>query len=230
MSFFFIDEPLAIGTPTTVGGEAAHHIGTVRRIKKGEEIQLQDPSGLRVLARIEEVDRRSLTVMPLRAADMPAAPKRPVTLLQAYIAEQKLDMVLQKATELGAAHIMIWQADHSPHELSDERMAHKTERFAAIMRNACEQSGRPEVPSLSFADSLESALQMLRDESPVFLDAGSSQAIPSGPLALIVGPEGGFSETENLLRDARSISSVSLGAYTLRSETASIAGLAVSLS
>jgi 16S rRNA (uracil1498-N3)-methyltransferase len=225
MSFFFVDESLTVGNPTEISGDAAHHIGTVRRIKKGEEIQLQDPSGSRVVARVDDVSKRALTVMPLRLSDMPAAPQRALTLLQAYIAEQKLDLVLQKATELGAARIIIWQADHSPHEMTSDRVAHKRERFMAIMRNACEQSGRPDVPALEFAGSLESGLALLSGETPVFLDAGGSADTPPGPLALIVGPEGGFSDAEYEIRTSRDFPTVSIGTYTLRAETAAIAVL-----
>ncbi len=229
MSFFFIDEPLSVGTPAIVGGEAAHHIGTVRRIKKGEEVELQDPSGARFLCRVDSISKRSLGVSPLEQRPLLLAPSRSVILMQAYIAEQKLDLVVQKATELGAARIIIWQADYSPHEMSEDRRAHKQERFEAIARNACEQSGRPHVPTIEFADSLESAFGRIADETPVVLDAGGSRTIPHGSLALIVGPEGGFSEMERGICATRSIPSASLGTYTLRAETAAIAGLAVSL-
>lgn len=227
MSFFFCDISLSLNTAAEIGGEVAHHIGTVRRVKKGEEVELQDPSGARFVARIDEIARRSITVTPLRPAPIPASPARAVTLLQAYIAEQKLDLILQKATELGAARIIVWQADHSPHEISPERLAHKHERFEAIMRNACEQSGRSDVPILEFSDSLEDGLASLADETPVFLNADGSGVFPTGTLALVVGPEGGFSDAEDMVRAARNCPTISIGTYTLRAETAAIAGLAL---
>lgn len=225
MSFFFVETPLTIGTPAEISGDAAHHIAAVRRMKVGDQVELQDPSGARFVAEIVEAGKRSLTVTPLRMTPLPLPPERQVTLLQAYIAEQKLDVVLQKATELGAARIIIWQAEYSPHEVSADRMAHKIERFLAIMQNACEQSGRPDIPMLDFAPSLEAALNMT-DATPLALDASGTGAFPTGPLALIVGPEGGFSDDERYVRNARQISTVSLGTYTLRAETAAIAGLA----
>jgi 16S rRNA (uracil1498-N3)-methyltransferase len=152
-----------------------------------------------------------------------------VTLLQAYIAEQKLDLVLQKATELGAAHIVVWQAEYSPHEISSERMMHKYERFVAIMRNACEQSGRPAVPTLTFVPSLEKALTDATHITPVCLDAGGTAPLPAGDCSLIVGPEGGFSEAERALCVQKNIPVHALGTYTLRAETAAIAGLAKTL-
>lgn len=226
MSFFFIDTILELGVPATITGEAAHHIGTVRRMKSGTEIALQDPSGARYLVRIDSSGKRELTVLPLSVQPKPAPPRRRVTLLQAHIAEQKLDMVLQKATELAAARIVVWQADHSPHEMSPERLAHKRDRFTAIMRNACEQSGRPDVPELIFADSLETALADTGTAQHVLLDAtGSGHLEYHDDIALIVGPEGGFSEAERALCTAREIPTLSIGTYTLRAETAAIAGL-----
>lgn len=230
MSFFFIDSMLEPGIPATITGETAHHIGTVRRMKAGTEIMLQDPSGARYLVRIESSGKRELVVLPLSPAPIPAPPQRRVSLLQAHIAEQKLDIVLQKATELGAARIIVWQAEHSPHEIAAERIAHKRERFTAIMRNACEQSGRPNVPELIFADSLATALADTGSTQHILLDAaGTDTIVYADNIALIVGPEGGFSDTERELCAQRSIPILSIGAYTLRAETAAIAGLTTSL-
>lgn len=227
MSFFFVDTVLTDGTRAEIAGEAAHHIATVRRMKAGEEVELQDPSGRRFLCRIESVSRRSLSVVALAPQPLPLPPSRSISLLQAYIAEQKLDLVVQKATELGVARIIVWQAEHSPQRMATDRLAHKTERFVSIMRNACEQSGRPDVPQLAFADSLESALAMLSDETPILLESGGQSPIPRGPLALIVGPEGGYATDELTLCAAREMQTLSLGTYTLRAETAAIAGLAL---
>lgn len=229
MSFFFVDTPLFAGQQAKISGDAAHHIAAVRRMKAGEEVELQDPSGARFLCRIDAVTKRTLEATPLTPLPLPLAPSRSVTLLQAHIAEQKLDLVLQKATELGATRIVIWQAEHSPHGISTDRLAHKTERFAAIMQNACEQSGRPDVPALAFADSLASALALLSDETPILLEAGGGAALPAGSLALIVGPEGGFSPGEIALCAEREMPSLALGTYTLRAETAAIAALAKAL-
>jgi 16S rRNA (uracil1498-N3)-methyltransferase len=230
MSFFFVETPLIIGTRTEISGEVAHHISGVRRMKVGDLLELQDSAGTRFIAQIDEVQKRALVVTPLREGGVPLGPHRDVTLLQAYIAEQRLDLILQKTTELGAARIIVWQAEHSPHEIAADRIGHKTERFVAILKNACEQSGRPDVPALSFAASLEVALEMIAGETPVLLDAGGTSDLHVGPLALIVGPEGGFSNAERYLCDTRQIPTLSLGTYTLRAETAAIAGLARALS
>jgi len=230
MSFFFVDEKLSLGAPAHIGGEAARHIGAVRRARRGEEIELQDPSGTRFVARVDQIGTRTIVVMPLGIAELPRSPKRHVTLLQAHISEQKLDLVLQKATELGAASIVIWQAEYSPHTISPERMAHKLERFRAILRNACEQSGRPTLPELMFTASLAEALE--KRTRCLRLDAGTSQFAPSDAdvAALIVGPEGGYSPTERALCESRAIPAASIGTYTLRAETAAIAGLSLALS
>jgi 16S rRNA (uracil1498-N3)-methyltransferase len=198
-------------------------------MKVGEEIHLQDTTGSRFVVRIDTVHKRSLVVTPLRTAPVPPPPTRHVTLLQAYIAEQKLDLIIQKATELGAAQVVVWQAEHSPHEIAPERMAHKHERFVAIMRNACEQSGRPDVPTLSFVSSLAEALA--RASSNIcMLEAGGTDTAPTNTsLSLIVGPEGGFSSDEYALCTENKVGKISLGSYTLRAETAAIAGLAKAL-
>lgn len=230
MSFFFVDEPLSLDTPAQIGGETARHIGTVRRAKRGEEIEMQDPAGNRFVVRIEEVDKREIMVLPLRVAELPRQPERRISLLQANISEQKLDLILQKATELGAESIVIWQADHSPHAIPSDRAEHKLERFRAILTNACEQSGRPQVPDLSLAPNLAEAID--GRAGCVRLDAGAGRLAlaDADTAALIVGPEGGFSDEERTLCASRSIPAASIGTYTLRAETAAIAGLSVALS
>lgn len=230
MSFVFVDATLSLGIPARIDGEAAHHLGTVCRAKRGAEIELQDPSGNRFIAKIEEIGKRELGILPVSVAAIPPLPTRRVSLLQANVSEQKLDIILQKATELGAESIVIWRADHSPHAIPSERAAHKLERFRAILRNACEQCGRPKLPGLSLAASLQEAIE--GHPSCVRLDAGAAPLARADhdAGALIVGPEGGFSHSERALCTSRGIPAASIGTYTLRAETAAIAGLSVVLS
>jgi len=228
MSFFFCEENLSIGTEAAIGGETAHHLLAVRRVKSGEEIEMQDAAGKRFRTTVKQVSKRELVVEPLEELALPPLPAIEATLLQANIAEQKLDLILQKATELGAARIFIWQAEHSPHAIPAERMAHKLERWNAILRGACEQSGRPAPPELQIHASLQEALEAA-NAAIVMLDESGSKTLAEIPaekkIALVVGPEGGFTESEkNILRTA---TSARLGNYTLRAETAAIAGLAV---
>lgn len=228
MSFFFCEGTLSIRTEAAIGGETAHHLLAVRRVKAGEEIELQDAARRRFRTTVKKVTKRDLTIEPLEEIALPHLPLVEATLLQTNIAEQKLDLILQKATELGVARIFIWQAEHSPHAIPTERMAHKLERWRAIMRGACEQSGRPVPPQLQVCASLQEALETA-NAPVVMLQESATRTLAEIPVeknvALVVGPEGGFAESEkNILRTA---TSARLGNYTLRAETAAIAGLGV---
>ena len=226
MSFFFCPVELEVGTPVVLDGDTAHHIGTVRRMKPGEELELQDPRGARFSARVEAVVKRSLTILPLAAAPIPAPARASITLLQALISEQNLDLILQKATELGAVKVVLFPAEHSPHRLVDDRLAHKTDRWNQIIRNACEQSGRPVPTELIVTDSLEDALAH-RGGTVILLDEHGSSTHTSEDSTLIVGPEGGLTDSEKALAHDVGATTMAVGPYTLRSETAAIAGMTI---
>ena len=228
MSFFFCPADLALGTSVELEGDIAHHIGTVRRIKKGEEIQLQDPRMRRFLARVDAVTKRSVTITPLSEITLPPETAHTVTLIQALVSEQNIDLILQKATELGAQKIVLFQSEHSPHSIRTDRLPHKLDRWTEIARNACEQSGRPSLPLIIVTPSLTDALEDAAGVIVVLDQSGDAFPNPQ-TLTLIVGPEGGLSEGEISLLKNRSALFARISAYTLRSETAALAGLASAL-
>lgn len=226
MSFFFSPVELTRGVSVVLEGDAAHHIGTVRRIRQGEEIQLQDPRERRFLVRVDVASKRSVTITPLSELSVPAAPAHSVILLQALVSEQNIDLILQKATELGTKKIVLFQGERSPHTIPADRLSHKLARWIDISRNACEQSGRPTLPTLHVVSSLREAL--IHAEGVLVALDESGGAFPSADkVTLAVGPEGGLSEQEFSLLKNQSGVFAQIGAYTLRSETAAIAGLAV---
>ena len=226
MSYFFCPVDLSVDTSFILEGDLAHHIGNVRRIKKGEEIELQDPRERRFIVRVDAVAKRSVTITPLSEVTLPATPKHRVILLQSYVSEQNIDLILQKATELGTNKIVLFQAEHSPHTIPTDRLAHKLERWSDILRSACEQSGRPALPTLQISDSLAHALTHA-EGTLVALDQAGDEMPAAEKISLIVGPEGGLSKTEIALLKNHSALFTRIGEYTLRSETAAIASLAV---
>jgi 16S rRNA (uracil1498-N3)-methyltransferase len=134
-------------------------------------------------------------------------------------------VVLQKTTEVGVAHVRLYQADNSPHALKKDRVEHKLSRWNDILLAACEQSGRPAPPTLSLYESLSEAL--VDTPQPIFVGAEEGDVLKQfsqNACTYVVGPEGGLTtEEQELLAVAER---VHFGPYTLRSETASIVGIA----
>lgn len=190
----------------------------------GEEIEVQDTTPSRFRAEVVAADKQSLTIRPIEAISLPIPPAHSTTLLQAFISEQNIDLILQKTTELGVTHIVLFHSEHSPHMIPAERLAHKKERWQQILINACEQSGRPTLPTLIIVNSLGEALEHITGALVLLSETGSSVK-PTGDTTIVVGPEGGLSGGEISSLKKMGAVEIKLGPYTLRSETAAIVGV-----
>lgn len=225
MNYFQCEGVFEVGKEYTITGEVFTHIAQARRVKPGEKVTVQDESLKRFMAEIVTVEKRELIVHIIEEIPTPPEPAHFITLIQAMISEQNVDLILQKTTELGVSHIVLFHADHSPHTLNKERLAHKTERWQKILVAACEQSGRARAPRLTIAASLSDAITYTRG-TLVMLEHGAV-ALDSthADTTLLVGPEGGFSQEEITLAKEKGAALASLGPYTLRAETAAIVGV-----
>lgn len=223
MSFIFCDESLHIGEQVEIAGRAAQHL-RARRARVGELLELQTPYTERFVVEVVS-SGRTYEVIPREHVMIRPVAIRAVTLVQPLIQEQALDLVLQKTTEVGVTHIRLYHADNSPHALKRDRIEHKLSRWNDILLSACEQSGRPTPPTLSLYESLSAAL--VDTPNPVFVgsEAGTDSLQSSDDMCTyVVGPEGGLTTKEQeLLAGAKQ---VCFGPHTLRSETASIIGVA----
>ena len=229
MNYFRIENTLTvlhIGKQARIDGEAARHIRDSRRMKAGDEIEIQDATPARYKARIVELAKSAVIVEPFEEMVLPCEPSKQITLLQALIAEQNINMVLQKVTELGVSHIMLFQAERSPHMVKADRLEHKLTRWQRILESACEQSGRTNPPSLTVVNTLNDALEHMQG-TLVLLEHTAPITPPIGDVTLVVGPEGGLTDTEkNAVLAIPQVTTLSIGTYTLRAETAAIAGVA----
>ncbi len=235
MSFFFSQENLKPGGRATIADQEARHALQSRRVKAGERIKAQGPDGRRFLVEVVEVSKTILTVQALEELPVPAKPARNVALMQAMVAEQALDHILQKATELGVEKICLFPAANSPHLHSGERLAKKLPRWEKIILEAAKQCERAEIPPVIYIQSFDEALNLApASDKTILLDMGgnvpSTLLPPPSSLALFVGPEGGFTTEEiSKIKSLPNTATLALGPNILRAETAVIAGLAVVL-
>ena len=233
MARFFVD-PAAIadGFVTLEGGDA-HHAATVLRLQPGAAVTVLDGRGRVLATLVEAVEKKRLTLRVTGEAQA-TAPPVPVTLYQALPKGDKLELVIQKATELGVARIVPVAAARSIMKVEPAKADAKRARWTAIAREAAEQSERATVPAieapvplaaLAFAPGC-AAFVLAEREDGLTLPRALPAAPPAG-LALLVGPEGGWTPEELAALAAKGATAVSLGPRILRTETAGLAALAM---
>lgn len=227
---FFLPGPLTPGSTVPLPDAAAHHALRVLRLRDGAALTLFDGRGGEHDAVLHVTGRQAAATLVAFHAVERESPLA-VTLVQAWIAADKLDWVIEKATELGAARILLAPAGRSVVRLSGTRLAQRIGRLQQIAVAACCQCGRNRVPEVAAADSLAAALSQARTAAAAawILEPSTEQARPAlaaASLALAVGPEGGWTDEERAAARAAGWCPVALGPRILRTESAGLAALA----
>ena len=235
-TFFLGDNPL-LGDTATVTGELYRHMARVLRLKAGSAVTLTDAAGARLSGFIEEVGAKSLTVRIGARESVPEEEQTPrITLYQGLPKGEKLDLILQKCTELGVAELVTFDAVRSIVKLSGERSAGRLQRCERIVQEAARQSGRRAAPGVSLGGSLDAVLREARQTVKLLLWEGERttglretfEAYRSPEsVAIVVGPEGGLAPEEVEQALAHGFTPVSLGRRILRTETAGLAMLSI---
>ena len=211
------------GSALRLEGAEAHH-ARARRLRPGETVVLVDGSGREAEAVVERAGRGGIE---LRVASVgPSASDRlgPIHLLVAAVRSERLSWIAEKATELGAARLTLVMSARTQVFRASGAVVTRLER---IVRAAAKQCGRSDWPDISGPIPFADAVRSVRG-SRLVLDPGGEafpSALPSGPTALLIGPEGGWTEDELGTAIAEGWAAVSLAAGKLRAETAAVAAL-----
>lgn len=206
--------------------EATHYLRDVLRLAPGAELELFDGTGGAYPAHIEE-GFALLRLGPRREA----RPALALRLLVALAKGDKMDLVVQKATELGATAICPFGADRSVVRLDRDRGEARAERWRRIAAEAARQCGRADAPEVAQPSSLSAALAALPAGFARFVfhpggePLGAASPVPG--VAAVVGPEGGLSPAEVDACEAAGARRVSLGPRILRAETAAVVATAL---
>ena len=227
-----VDAALSTGTSIALPETAAVHLVRVLRLQPGEACVLFNGDGHDYDARISSVGKRRVEaeVVGARVVDR-ESPLR-ITLVQGIARGEKMDWILQKATELGIHGIVPVGSERSEVKLDAERAGKRLAHWRSVVVSACEQCGRARVPAVAAAQPMQAALSELPDVPRFLLDpeATPSIATMSQPLAdgcvLAVGPEGGWSPRDREFLLEAGFSGLRLRPRILRTETAGIAAIA----
>ena len=232
MPRFFCPQPLVAGTTVSLPEAVAHHIQVVR-LAPGDLITLFNGEGGEVQASLMAVAKRSVTAEiqahVAREAELPYA----VALAQALPEASKMDWIIEKAIELGAAGIVPLAAQRCVVRLSAERAEKKMAHWQGIIVSASEQSGRNRLAQLAPLQEFNSWSKQQNAQTRIILTPRADQSLaewarqqPPQAVTLMVGPEGGFSEAEEKAALAAGAIGLSMGPRILRTETAGLTALA----
>jgi len=222
----FVDQTLSADALIRIGGAQAHYLSGVMRLGAGDPVRLFDDVSGEWLAEVAEVSKREL-VLRITAHLQPREPVPDVWLLAAPIKKGRIDLVAEKACELGVARL---QPVITRRTVVDRL---NLDRLRAHMIEAAEQCGRTALPELAEPARLGACLRAWPAERAlIFADETGGpamrEAVRPGPAAILIGPEGGFApEEREAIRAVPQAIGVSLGPRILRAETAAIAALSV---
>lgn len=204
--------------------QEAQHISKVLRHKEGDEILVADGVGNRCECVITSISKRSISANIVRKTHREAPSIKKVLGLGAIKKRDRLEFAIEKAVELDAWEICVFNADHS------ERSKLNEERLHTLIISAFKQCGRFYLPGLVVLNSLDQVFERYSEHISFMAYLGEEDIQPPQKLSseynlLLVGPEGGFSEREAQLNKQHNGRFVSLGENRLRAETAVIAFL-----
>ncbi len=232
---FFIEEKY--GPLLAVKGGDARHMSKVLRLQPKDKVQVVTDDGITALAEITSIEKEEVKLRPLEILAQLQEPRVEVTLAQGLAKGEKMETIIQKAVELGAAAIVPLTMEHSVVQLKEKRAEEKQRRWQQIARAAAAQAQRQRVPQVALPQSLDqllaaddSSLKLLcyECEDRLGLKSALQQAAEEDKLKkvlLIVGPEGGVSPAELATAQRAGVRTVSLGHRILRVETAALAAL-----
>ena len=234
MPRFHCPVPLALGQDLDLPAGAARH-AQVLRLQPGDTVTLFNGEGGEWEATITRMGRSDVAVRVDSHQPLEREAPRAVRLALGMPANERMDWLVEKAAELGAAAIDPLVAERSVLRLSGERAAKKQGHWQAIAVAACEQCGRNRVPAVGLPQDLARWLAALSHDGPRLVLSLDPDARPlaeciagapgDAPVLLLSGPEGGLSPTEVQAAKAQGFQPVTLGNRVLRAETAPLAAL-----
>lgn len=223
-----------------ITGSDVNHIKNVLRIRRGEEMLVSDGTGRDYLCQAEEIAGQEVTVRILETEEEGRELPSRIWLFQGLPKSDKMEFIIQKAVELGAAGIVPVSTRNTVVKLDPKKEEAKVKRWQVIAESAAKQSKRSLVPRVSgimtlkeafdYVESQGFSVRLIPYEHEAGMDGTKTELDAAGPgqdIAVFIGPEGGFDEREIELALSKGVRPISLGRRILRTETAGLALLSV---
>jgi 16S rRNA (uracil1498-N3)-methyltransferase len=228
----YISEPLSVGKQLVLPELASNHLVRVLRLGVGDFCVLFNGDGTDYQARLLSLAKRGATVEIINARTLNNESPLHITLVQGIARGEKMDWILQKATELGVQRVVPVVTDRTEVKLDSERSDKKMQHWLGVVASACEQSGRARLPEIIEPCQLPQWLTRDQNMHKFALDPNATlgfsdiAAIKPVSLSLAIGPEGGFSDRDLATLKAGGYQGLCMGPRILRTETAGPAAMA----
>ena len=228
----FVETPLKPGARVVLPESAAVHLTRVLRLREGDACVLFNGDGRDYPATLVEAGKRGVAAEVSTATAVANESPLRIVLLQGIARGEKMDLILQKATELGVAAIVPVSSERSEVKLDAERAQRRVEHWRNVVVSACEQSGRARLPAVAVPATLADAARAADATLKLTLDPEGEHALASLPapsplsVAIAIGPEGGWSPRDRDQLRGAGFGGLRLGPRVLRTETAGLAAIA----
>ena len=228
-----VDLPLTVGAEWPLPAQAGEHVARVLRLVAGDPLTLFNGDGSDYPATVRSVGKRDVVVRVDTRQALTNESPLPLTLAQGMARGEKMDLIVQKATELGVMRIVPLLTERSEVKLDAARAEKRLAHWRAVAASACEQCGRARLPEITPAQPLAGWLAGLADDGALRLallpeGARSARELRFGAAGglLVIGPEGGLGERDINALTRAGFEGLRLGPRILRTETAGLAAMA----
>jgi 16S rRNA (uracil1498-N3)-methyltransferase len=227
-----VDLPLAVGQTVSLPEDVANHLVRVMRLREGDGCVLFNGDGHDYSATLVESGKREARVQVVAAQPLDNESPLPITLLQGIARGEKMDLILQKATELGVQAIVPVNAERTEVKLDAARAEKRLAHWRSVVVSACGQSGRARVPSVAPPQGVQEAARAMPGAAlKLTLDPQGEHRLSTlesapGGVVIAIGPEGGWSPRDRQALAAAGFQGLQLGPRILRTETAGLAAIA----
>ena len=227
----FCEQPLQADSSITLPDSAANHVGRVLRMKAGEPLILFNGTGGAWQGAVESMSKKAVTVKLSSFIAADAQSPLTIELGQSLSRGERMDYVIQKATEVGVTSITPLWSERCEVKLKTERLDKRRQHWQKVAISACEQSGRNIIPTINAPMKMEQWLSSRKTQLNVVLHHRASKKLsdfaPANSISLLIGPEGGLTSYEIELAERQQFNALALGPRVLRTETAPVVAISL---
>lgn len=235
---FFVEDSQISASGAVIEGSDVNHIKNVLRMKPGEKVRISAHSGKSYICRMAEITETFARADILEECEEDTELKAKLYLFQGLPKSDKMELIIQKAVELGAYEIVPVAMKNCVVKLDSRKAENKTGRWQEIARSAAKQAKRSRIPAvhtplsyqqaLEFAGNLDAVFLLYENEHGMAMTKEAVESLrPGQKVGIFIGPEGGFAPEEIAEAKDRQIRTLSLGKRILRTETAGLAVLSI---
>ncbi len=231
ISRIFQPVDLVCGSVIQLDAQASHHLTAVLRANTENTVTIFNGKGGEYKSTITQINKKQVSVQINEHVAREAESPLELCLAQGISRGEKMDYTIQKAVELGVKKIIPLFTERCTVKLDEERRAKRFQHWQSIIISACEQSGRNQIPELLFPMTLENSLRSVQADWCFVLSPIATSQLKDKPVQkqqrviLLIGPEGGLSESEISLACQQGFLPLNLGPRILRTETAAVAAI-----